>query len=136
MEFTSGHCAAVTDSDEHNKPKRRYCSIFKLPSNLITSFRLIELLSPSSTTAFNNTSDEIETASEKNLIIHTTDRLTCNTCNYSFHSLHDQRSHFKSDFHRFNVISLNLILILYFFFHQVLLLLLYDFSYIYNEYLS
>ncbi|KAM0009634.1 hypothetical protein Hdeb2414_s0001g00000491 [Helianthus debilis subsp. tardiflorus] len=104
MEFTSGHCAAVTDSDEH---KRRHCSsIFKLPSNSITSFRFIELLSfySSSTTAFhNNTSDEIETTSEKNIIIHTTDRLTCNTCNYSFDSLHDQRSDFKSDFHRFNI---------------------------------
>ncbi|KAJ0860628.1 putative transcription factor C2H2 family [Helianthus annuus] len=102
MEFISGDRAAVTDSDEH---KRRHCSsIFKLPSNFTTSFRFIELLSSysSSTTAFNNTSDEIQTASEKNLIIHTTDRLTCNTCNYSFHSLHDQRSHFKSDFHRFN----------------------------------
>ncbi|KAJ0483682.1 putative transcription factor C2H2 family [Helianthus annuus] len=118
MEFTSGDRAAVTDSDEH---KRRHYSIFKLPSNIITSFRLIELLSPSSTTALNNTSDEIQTASEKNVIIHTTDRLTCNTCNYSFHSLHDQRSHFQSDFHRFNVIPLNLIVILYFVNHVLLL---------------
>ncbi|MFS7925476.1 putative transcription factor C2H2 family [Helianthus anomalus] len=101
MEFTSGDRAAVTDSDEH---KRRHYSIFKLPSNFTTSFRFIELLSSSSTTAIhNNTSHQIETTSEKNLIIHTTDRLTCNTCNYSFHSLHDQRSHFKSDFHRFNI---------------------------------
>ncbi|KAJ0665731.1 putative transcription factor C2H2 family [Helianthus annuus] len=109
MEFTSGHCAAITDSDEH-KRRHRY-SIFKLPSNFTTSFRFIELLSSysSSTTAFNSTSDEIQTASDFH-------RLTCNTCNYSFDSLHDQRSHFKSDFHRFNVISLNLILILYIFF--------------------
>ncbi|KAJ0860637.1 hypothetical protein HanRHA438_Chr13g0625811 [Helianthus annuus] len=101
MEFTSGDRAAVTHSDEH---KRRHCSsIFKLPSNFTTSFRFIESLSSSSTTAIHdNTSDEIRTASEKNIIIHT-ERLTCNTCNYSFHSLHDQRSHFKSDFYRFNI---------------------------------
>ncbi|KAJ0478827.1 putative transcription factor C2H2 family [Helianthus annuus] len=96
MEFTSGDRAAVTDSDEY---KRRHYSIFKLPSNFTTSFRFIELHSSSS--------HQIETTSEKNFTIHT-ERLTCNTCNYSFDSLHDQRSHFKSDFHRFNVSSLNL----------------------------
>uniref|UniRef100_A0A251SYA9 Putative zinc finger, C2H2, Ankyrin repeat-containing domain protein n=1 Tax=Helianthus annuus TaxID=4232 RepID=A0A251SYA9_HELAN len=92
MEFTSGDRAAVTHSDEH---KRRHCSsIFKLPSNFTSSFRFIELLSSSS--------HQIETTSEKNFTIHT-ERWTCNTCNYSFDSLHDQRSHFKSDFHRFNI---------------------------------
>lgn len=30
-------------------------------------------------------------------------RLTCNTCRADFDSLEDQRSHFKSDIHRFNV---------------------------------
>lgn len=44
------------------------------------------------------------------------DRWTCNTCKIEFVSLHDQRSHFKSDIHRLNVIislSLSLRIIVY-----------------------
>lgn len=39
------------------------------------------------------------------------DRWTCNTCKIEFVSLQDQRSHFKSDIHRLNVISLFFLLV-------------------------
>ncbi|KAI7755438.1 hypothetical protein M8C21_015903 [Ambrosia artemisiifolia] len=113
MEFTSGHGATVTDSNKQNKPKPiyYYYSIFQLPSNLISSLPFIELLSPSQHTSSsttpndnnnnnNNTSLQFQTTKEKN--INYTEKRTCNN-NYSFDSLHDQRSHFKSDFHRLNI---------------------------------
>uniref|UniRef100_A0A251SQC0 Uncharacterized protein n=1 Tax=Helianthus annuus TaxID=4232 RepID=A0A251SQC0_HELAN len=59
-EFTSGHPAAVADSDEHNKPK----PINIRSSSFIGSFRFIELLSASQHTSSTTgtTSNEIETA--------------------------------------------------------------------------
>ncbi|KAI3829191.1 hypothetical protein L1987_03308 [Smallanthus sonchifolius] len=104
MEFTSGHRAAVANSDEQNKFKRKNYSIFEVPSSLFDSCRLIELLSPSErTTPTGNTSDESEAAAAEEKNISYTERRTCNTCKYSFDSLHDQRSHFSSEFHRFNI---------------------------------
>ncbi|KAJ9535320.1 hypothetical protein OSB04_un001572 [Centaurea solstitialis] len=87
MESTSGRRIAAVDS---SNSKIRSYSIFEVPSN---SFRFVERIS--------TTSDERETA-EKDYRCND-ERLTCNTCNSTFQSLHHQRSHFKSDFHRFNV---------------------------------
>ncbi|XVE73989.1 hypothetical protein DITRI_Ditri11bG0162900 [Diplodiscus trichospermus] len=98
--------AATTNSQE-----KRQRSIFDLPANFFDSCRL---LSPSLTEVFeplcisencsleneNNTDETEEKSSKKGVAV---PRWTCNTCKAEFDSLQDQRSHFKSDIHRFNV---------------------------------
>ncbi|KAI3693240.1 hypothetical protein L6452_33072 [Arctium lappa] len=98
-ESTSGHRIAVVDSYEQNNSKRRSYAVFEVPSNFFDFFRFVEWIS--TTSATENTLDERDAAEEKNFSC--SQRFTCNTCNSSFESLHDQRFHFKSDFHRFNV---------------------------------
>ncbi|CAJ2671123.1 unnamed protein product [Trifolium pratense] len=85
--------------------EKRYRSIFELPSNYFHSSRLLpsphsslpnhhnQTLQPPS----NHHVDDIQNA------VVSGPRLTCNTCKAHFDSLQDQRSHFKSDIHRFNV---------------------------------
>lgn len=106
MELTSGRRTAAVNSDEQNEYKRRNYSIFELPWNFFDSCCFTELLStpeltnnPATTTG--NTVEEREDTQEKNAS--SSERWTCNTCKTSFESLHDQRSHFKSDFHLFNI---------------------------------
>lgn len=111
MELTSGNRIADADSGKQNEYKRRNYSIFELPSNFFDSCGFIELLSTpelanNPATTPGKTVEETEVAPEKNAS--SSERLTCNTCTSSFESLHDQRSHFKSDFHLFNVNSLDL----------------------------
>ncbi|XP_024995936.1 ankyrin repeat and zinc finger domain-containing protein 1-like [Cynara cardunculus var. scolymus] len=100
MESTSGRRTAVVDSCKRNNSKRRNYSVFEVPSNFFYSCRFVEWISTG--TATESTLDERETAAEKKNFS-CSERWTCNTCNSSFESLHDQRSHFKSDFHRFNI---------------------------------
>ncbi|XVF33472.1 hypothetical protein REPUB_Repub17cG0171400 [Reevesia pubescens] len=98
--------SAATSSQE-----KRQRSIFELPANLFDSCRL---LSPSLTSIFQpfsisenyslenqSKTDETEERSSNNGV--PVPRWTCNTCKDEFDSLQDQRSHFKSDIHRFNV---------------------------------
>ncbi|KAK2415037.1 cytoplasmic 60S subunit biogenesis factor REI1 protein [Trifolium repens] len=85
--------------------EKRHRSIFELPSNYFHSSRLLpsphsslpnhhnETLQPPS----NHHVDDIQNA------VVSGPRLTCNICKAQFDSLQDQRSHFKSDIHRFNV---------------------------------
>ncbi|XP_052625555.1 uncharacterized protein LOC111919024 isoform X1 [Lactuca sativa] len=106
MELTSGNRIADADSGKQNEYKRRNYSIFELPSNFFDSCGFIELLSTpelanNPATTPGKTVEETEVAPEKNAS--SSERLTCNTCTSSFESLHDQRSHFKSDFHLFNI---------------------------------
>ncbi|KAK9202441.1 hypothetical protein WN944_017651 [Citrus x changshan-huyou] len=90
--------------------EKRYRSVFDLPSNFFDSCRL---LSPFATSVSDNDS---RSAAETLKVIHDYEeednrsinsvaltRWTCNTCKTEFESLQDQRSHFKSDVHRFNV---------------------------------
>ncbi|XVF79917.1 hypothetical protein PTKIN_Ptkin15bG0029000 [Pterospermum kingtungense] len=91
--------------------EKRQRSIFDLPVNFFDSCRL---LCPSLTSLFeplsicencspedlNNTDDGDEKGSRNGAVF---PRWTCNTCKSEFDSLQDQRSHFKSDIHRFNV---------------------------------
>ncbi|XP_047975664.1 ankyrin repeat and zinc finger domain-containing protein 1 isoform X2 [Salvia hispanica] len=100
---------------KHNKPDqtRRHRSIFELPPDFFDSCRL-----------FNSTSSDFETSpddgveepkSEKEASENTNhdgnvnssgkimQRWSCNTCKAEFESLQDQRYHFKSDLHRFNI---------------------------------
>nr|GEW34364.1 ankyrin repeat and zinc finger domain-containing protein 1 [Tanacetum cinerariifolium] len=88
---------------DNNSSSRR--SIFELPSGFLDSCRLLE--SPSTYAAV--ISDHVtntykkEDIDDDDITNNNVERLTCNTCKSSFDSLQDQRSHFKSDFHRFNV---------------------------------
>ncbi|KVH90302.1 Ankyrin repeat-containing protein [Cynara cardunculus var. scolymus] len=106
-EFTSGSRAAAVSLEQQNQPKRLCRSIFELPSDFLDSCRLLEHPSTSSTAFIpeletkETTLQDEESTKDKN--VSTSERLTCNTCKASFESLQDQRSHFKSDFHRFNV---------------------------------
>ncbi|XP_071698171.1 uncharacterized protein [Rutidosis leptorrhynchoides] len=108
-ELTSGRRNATVNSQQ---PKKLHRSIFELPSDFFDSCRLLEYPSTSSTAfipeplTINNESDLQEdkaTDVTNDINVSLSDRLTCNICKSSFESLHDQRSHFKSDFHRFNV---------------------------------
>lgn len=93
--------------------EKRYRSIFDLPPNFFDSCRL---LSPFATSVSDNDSRFEDSAAETLKEIHDYEeedkrsvngvaltRWTCNTCKTEFESLQDQRSHFKSDVHRFNV---------------------------------
>ncbi|KAI7742039.1 hypothetical protein M8C21_030045 [Ambrosia artemisiifolia] len=113
-EFTSGHRTTAVNSEQHNK--RIFRSIFEVPSDYFDSCRLLEYSStafilPELTTTINNNNnnnkveaeEEEEEEEEEDKSVGYSERWTCNTCKSSFDSLLDQRSHFKSDFHRINV---------------------------------
>lgn len=114
-ELTSGRRASAVNLEQHNQSKRIYRSIFEVPSDFFDSCGLLEYPSTSSTAFIpefgatattstsnkENTVENKESAQDNNAV--SSERLTCNTCKSSFESLQDQRSHFKSDFHRFNI---------------------------------
>ncbi|GKU88349.1 hypothetical protein SLEP1_g2627 [Rubroshorea leprosula] len=102
----------ATTSAAASSQERRYRSIFDLPDDFFDSCRLLspslltpvfECLSISEKSAPENIDEigkEEEKASSHGISL---TRWTCNTCKADFDSLQDQRSHFKSDIHRFNV---------------------------------
>ncbi|KAK1420164.1 hypothetical protein QVD17_21532 [Tagetes erecta] len=112
-EITSGRRAAAVNPEQQSQPKRLHRSIFELPSDIFDSCRLLEHPSSSSiafipelattATISNESNIEEEDLTSKDKNVSSSDRWTCNTCKSSFDSLLDQRSHFKSDFHRINV---------------------------------
>ena len=96
--------------------EKRHRSIFEVPGNFFDSCILLpspHSFPPSTTETSKNsapqtldsdeTQPEDENRSQNAVVSH---RWTCNTCKAEFDSLQDQRSHFKSDIHRFNVIIL------------------------------
>ncbi|KAF1001389.1 uncharacterized protein LOC141705637 [Apium graveolens] len=82
--------------------EKRHRSIFELPPNYFNSCRLLH--SPTSILE-----PLFETPNLQTLTLDDSDKKksmqkwTCNTCKTEFDSLLDQRSHFKSDLHRFNI---------------------------------
>ncbi|ESQ36824.1 hypothetical protein EUTSA_v10007219mg [Eutrema salsugineum] len=80
-------------------------SIFDLTAEFFDSCRLLNpsvRLGPVVSPALDpDNRDEAEERSSNDGVI--LDRWTCNTCKIEFVSLHDQRSHFKSDIHRLNI---------------------------------
>ncbi|KAJ9539495.1 LOW QUALITY PROTEIN: hypothetical protein OSB04_032228 [Centaurea solstitialis] len=107
-EFTSGRRGSAGVSLEQPKRLLYHRSIFELQSDFLDSCRLLqhpstafipEQLNTATTTLEDEDEDEDEESSSN---VSSIERLTCNTCKSSFDSLQDQRSHFKSDFHRFN----------------------------------
>ncbi|KAG7028651.1 Ankyrin repeat and zinc finger domain-containing protein 1 [Cucurbita argyrosperma subsp. argyrosperma] len=103
--------AAVVDvsSTPSVPPEKRNRSIFNVPPDFFASCKLLR--SPhsytSSTSGSYSSSAENPVDSEQNSRdfkeSSVAQRWTCNTCKAEFESLLDQRSHFKSDLHRFNV---------------------------------
>ncbi|OIT32135.1 PREDICTED: ankyrin repeat and zinc finger domain-containing protein 1 [Nicotiana attenuata] len=100
---------------------KRHRSIFELPPNFFDSCRLLE--SPSASPLYlvepleslsvktlddvsiddESKKDAQNTESSSNNRNNAKQRWSCNTCKAVFESLHDQRSHFKSDIHRLNI---------------------------------
>ncbi|PIA49857.1 hypothetical protein AQUCO_01300538v1 [Aquilegia coerulea] len=86
-------------------------SIFDLPSNFFDSCRLLSSSTSTPSTQFESfettTINEESSIEEKNNKVEEENVFvpswSCHTCKSDFDSLQDQRSHFKSDFHRFNV---------------------------------
>lgn len=103
--------AVVVSNTPSISPEKRNRSIFDVPPDFFDACKLLR--SPYSYTSStggsyrNSSSAENPVDSENNSsdfkessVAH---RWTCNTCKAEFESLLDQRSHFKSDLHRFNV---------------------------------
>lgn len=101
----------------NQQQEKRHRSIFDLPTTFLYSCRLLPSSSSSSYSAnlFSETkaaspSPTLETLDESKKLEHSANtslsRWSCNTCKSEFDSLQDQRSHFKSDVHRFNVRTL------------------------------
>uniref|UniRef100_A0A7N0TDI7 VLRF1 domain-containing protein n=1 Tax=Kalanchoe fedtschenkoi TaxID=63787 RepID=A0A7N0TDI7_KALFE len=86
--------------------EKRSVSVFDVPGDFFDGCRLLP--SPSS-----SISDEVieaaavgEDAEVENLnfgVAGNSNRWSCNACKAEFESLQEQRAHFKSDFHRFNI---------------------------------
>lgn len=113
--------------EKPDEPQRRR-SIFELPQDFFDSCHLLRSPSASisdytSKLSIQNFDDAVEeskpdeeiisnnndvdvnnSSSYKNNNVNVTQRWSCNTCKVEFESLQDQRSHFKSDIHRFNVL--------------------------------
>ncbi|XP_048335303.2 uncharacterized protein LOC107423709 [Ziziphus jujuba] len=93
-------------------PEERHRSIFEVPQNFFDSCNLLpsphSLALSTSETSNNSTLEtldesEPEAEAKEKRFQNLATRWTCNTCRGEFESLKDQRSHFKSDIHRFNV---------------------------------
>ncbi|KAG6669672.1 ankyrin repeat and zinc finger domain-containing protein 1 isoform X1 [Carya illinoinensis] len=94
--------------------EKRHRSIFDLPPDFFDSCHLLSSPHSSLTPICEHLDNPNSSAPEtldfpqdganapKNVVL-ATPRWTCNTCKGEFDSLQDQRSHFKSDIHRFNV---------------------------------
>ncbi|KAL9315114.1 hypothetical protein ACSQ67_016115 [Phaseolus vulgaris] len=105
------HLAAAKSTMTTSSQDKRHRSIFDVPSNFFDSSRLLP--SPHSSVSDHHTAGQTQTLeSSSNNVVFLDDsrnavvsapRLTCNTCRTQFDSLKDQRAHFKSDIHRFNV---------------------------------
>lgn len=82
--------------------ERRQRSIFEVPKNYFNSCRLLEsptsILEPPLITP-NLQTLTLDDSDKKNSM----QKWSCNTCKTEFESLQDQRSHFKSDLHRFSI---------------------------------
>ncbi|XP_076942469.1 uncharacterized protein LOC143612343 [Bidens hawaiensis] len=93
-----------------DQPKKLHRSIFELPSDYFDSCRLFEHSSTASfvpelkiTDAIISIKHNVEEVDDDKSSVAYSERWTCSTCKSSFESLIEQRSHFKSDFHRINV---------------------------------
>ncbi|OIV98731.1 hypothetical protein TanjilG_24902 [Lupinus angustifolius] len=95
----------ATKSSTTPSQEKRHRSIFEVPHNFFDSSLLLHsphsLLSDHHFHDSHNVTLQTVEPSENDVV--SGRRWTCNTCKAQFDSLQDQRSHFKSDIHRFNV---------------------------------
>ncbi|XP_055817419.1 uncharacterized protein LOC129886662 [Solanum dulcamara] len=125
MEATPPTTAAATHNRRHQlkqqiSDEKRHRSIFELPANFFDSCRLLQSPSASPLSVVEpleslsvKTLDDVVIDDESKKEVENTEssssrnsakeRWSCNTCKAEFESLHDQRSHFKSDIHRLNI---------------------------------
>ncbi|KAK6918489.1 VLRF1/Vms1 [Dillenia turbinata] len=97
-----------TTNPQVKKYEKRYRSIFELPSDFFDSSTLSHhrhrnLENPEDVDANSNPQDDVVLSTVKTLTLSSNNRWSCNTCKVEFESLLEQRSHFKSDYHRLNV---------------------------------
>ncbi|KAL3348910.1 hypothetical protein AABB24_022196 [Solanum stoloniferum] len=116
--------AATTHNRRHQLKQqideKKHRSIFELPANFFDSCRLLQSPSASPLSIVEQfdslsvkTLDDVDIDGESSKEVESTEssssrnnakqRWSCNTCKAEFESLHDQRSHFKSDIHRLNI---------------------------------
>ncbi|KAA0049021.1 ankyrin repeat and zinc finger domain-containing protein 1 [Cucumis melo var. makuwa] len=111
METNPAASAVIVSNTPAIPPEKRNRSIFDVPADFFDSCKLLRsphsYTSPTSGSNRDSPSAENTVDSEQNSrdfkessVAH---RWTCNICKAEFESLLDQRSHFKSDIHRFNV---------------------------------
>lgn len=86
---------------------KRHLSIFDVPTDFFDSCRLLPSPSSSISELVDTSSKTLDDVEEEKVDQSTTNftlqRWSCNICKVEFDSLQYQRSHFKSDIHRFNV---------------------------------
>ncbi|KAL9245300.1 hypothetical protein vseg_018966 [Gypsophila vaccaria] len=103
---TTAVVAATTATDGVKPPEKRPRSIFELPVNFFNSCRLLPPGNPRISAVLHPSAGDETLISDNNSSSSSSimmSKWSCNTCKAEFESLIDQRSHFKSDFHRFNV---------------------------------
>lgn len=97
--------------------EKKHRSIFELPANFFDSCRLLQspsaspisVVEPLESMSVKTLDDVVDiddvsnTGSSSSSRNNAKQRWSCNTCKAEFESLHDQRSHFKSDIHRLNI---------------------------------
>lgn len=128
MEVEKGSSSNSRDSVERHQQQqqqqKRHRSIFDLPTDFFDSCRLLRygkefatttssynssssssqvLISEPFISSFNPKVEILDDKESKDLSTKNVPRWSCNTCKVEFESLQDQRSHFKSDIHRYNV---------------------------------
>ena len=111
METIPAASAVVVSNTPPIPPEKRNRSIFDVPADFFDSCKLLR--SPHSYTSPTSGSNrdgpsavntvDLEQNSRDFKESSVAHRWTCNICKAEFESLLDQRSHFKSDIHRFNV---------------------------------
>lgn len=85
---------------------KKCCSVFDLPPEYFDSCRILQSRHSLWDTPSIETLEDESTVEEPQIESETKGpikRWSCNTCKAEFDSLFDQRAHFKSDIHRFNI---------------------------------
>ena len=108
----TANTTTTTRSNTKSSHEKRHRSIFEVPSDFFDSSRLLPSPHSSVSEHFHNPDKSVAKTLDRvdNDVVNDSQNAvppapswTCNTCKAQFESLQDQRSHFKSDIHRFNV---------------------------------
>lgn len=97
--MSAASAAAAAASGGGNKSR----SIFELPADYFDTCRLVKSRQSYSETLPIETLEDESSSTVEDESKGPSTRWSCNTCKAEFESLSDQRAHFKSDIHRFNI---------------------------------